>query len=161
GRSDMRATVGACAASSTIGIALLVSMVAAHAGDSLSDAITIGPNIQISASSPTNAHYEAFGCADPVHPSAMVVGVMRYDEEVLRPHACVCGSQDDGRTWRLPLPAAPGESNSADPACTFDARGRAFFVRIERSGSEGVTAVYRSADGGRTWSEPTKLQVGD
>src|SRR5438445_2882556 len=69
-------------------------------------------------------------------------------------------SDDGGATWQ---PAdVPGLTmlGLADPVLAFGADGVAYFAAITRSGPGGML-FFRSADAGRTWSEPLRVRYHD
>jgi hypothetical protein len=66
-------------------------------------------------------------------------------------------SLNSGRTWRDngPLPGIAGGDNAR---VAFDARGTGFVVAVvEEAGGAGGVAVWRTADGGRTFAPPLLL----
>jgi len=78
----------------------------------------------------------------------------------------VYASRDRGRTWRETKRADDMKWGSCgDPICTFGHDGTAYYVVLGRPKQPGKALagmwVYRSSDGGRTWSEPTRLQSFD
>jgi hypothetical protein len=121
--------------------------------------ISVGPNIRVSTSNPDRAHYELWADADPTSPARMLACSMLTADATV-----VYASADAGRTWTQ-TKLSTDMNWAGDPICKFGQDGTAYYVVLgQRKRAEEILDgawVYRSADGGRTWSDPTKLPVID
>ena len=119
--------------------------------------ITVGPNIHVSKARADMTHNEVLLSADPLNPSRLIGCTMAFSPTQNKVVTLVYISSDGGKNWDLTLTNDRG-IHSGDPACTFGVDGSAYFTAIERmeSGSQRLL-VYRSKDGGKTWSSPTIL----
>lgn len=119
--------------------------------------ITVGPNVQVSTARGEMAHNEVLLSADPLKPNRLIGCTMAFSAKQNKVVTIVYVSSDGGKSWDLALTNDRG-IHSGDPTCTFGRDGTAYFAAIERmeSGSQRLV-VYRSKDGGKTWSQPTIL----
>ncbi len=129
---------------------ILPTLVALHRGpEAVPSIVTVGPNVQVSASMPETMHSEGVILADPtdvrrllvcsqVHDSTAGSGVVAYL------------SNDGGRSWTRTFATEPID-DAGDPACAYDADGAAYLTFIPVSARTSGMPVYRSGDGGRTW----------
>lgn len=117
--------------------------------------ILIGPNILVSRDGDF-AHCETMIAANPKDPKNLLgasVTMSRADGGAANKGYV---SFDGGSTWTDITFPKEMEKGGADPQAGFGATGTAYFVGI----SEGIN-LYRSEDGGRTWSEPIPVGRGD
>ncbi len=124
--------------------------------------ISVGPNRQVSTPNPQRPHYELWADIDPTNPARMVACSFVTLESGLT--TVVYASGDAGRTWgqsKLSVDMQMG----GDPICTFGHDGMAYYAVLGRAKTKGDGLwgmwVYRSSDGGRMWSEPTRLPIID
>jgi hypothetical protein len=129
--------------------------------------ISVGPNVQISASDAKRNHVEVIADADPRDPQRIMACSMVETRPVERIQVAVYVSADGGKTWSKKLET---ERGAWDPDCHFDGEGNAYFAADIDLKKEGATAksgpssvvVYRSSDDGITWGTPhTVLDVTD
>jgi hypothetical protein len=130
---------------------ILPVAVAAQTATRESAAITVGPNVQVSAARPNEAHDEVLIAADPNDASHLLACSMLlpasqvYDLTTV----VVYASSDAGRSWSPVLSDSPdvgvaGEGRF-DPACTFGPGGTAYAALLPMT-------VYGSTDAGHSWT---------
>ena len=119
--------------------------------------ITVGPNIHVSKARGDMVHNEVLLSADPLNPSRLIGCTMAFSSRQNKVVTIVYVSFDGGKNWEFVL-TNDRAVHSGDPSCTFGTDGTAYFTALERmeSGSKQLV-VYRSKDGGKTWSEPSIL----
>ena len=128
------------------------------------------------SSNPSNDRSESSLIIDPHDPYHLVAASKKFTD----PHtyafslAC-CYSYDGGQSWKeapalslLPsnlVTSGPGRNNDwvgvSDPALAFDNLGNVFLLALP-FGNNGPydlrgMAVYKSTDGGQTWSAPNHI----
>jgi len=119
--------------------------------------ITVGPNIHVSNARADMVHNEVLLSADPVNPGRLIGCTMAFSPSQNMVVTLVYVSADAGKNWDFVL-ANDKAVHSGDPSCTFGPDGMAYFTAIERleAGNKQLV-VYRSKDGGQTWSQPAVL----
>jgi hypothetical protein len=125
--------------------------------------VHVGPNVQVSAGRADVPHAEVILAADPADHKRLLAGSMlRYSEGE---DQCIgYRSTDGGKTWTIVLEPGGqaqtrGVKRAADPAVTFGPDGAAYYVMLaaEARLKYHHAVVYRSADGGKTWSDPVHV----
>src|SRR5438128_196339 len=124
-----------------------------------SPSISVGPNVHVSAANPLNFHGEVQAAADPRDPKHLIVCTWLGGEPngmASDPRLVTYTSFDGGITW---VPKILGIAFT-DPTCALGNNGIAVVAGI--GWKDGQFAfVYRSIDGGRTWSDPQLLAGSD
>jgi hypothetical protein len=120
--------------------------------------------------SPSNARSESALTANPLDPYNLVGSSKRFTSPATYQFSLVAYyTFDGGLTWgEAPLALPAGEDGISDPAVAFDDLGNAYLMGLLfRNGAtpdiyflDGM-AIYRSTDGGRTWSPPSVIHLGD
>ncbi len=118
--------------------------------------ITVGPNIQVTRSHPTDNFDEVLIAADPAHAERLVgcsfIGTGIND----KPVGVALASRDGGATWEQTLAASSG-----DNACTFGVDWVALFttdlVTIPPNDTVPSLAAFYATDGGFHW-EPASFK---
>src|SRR5579871_2826605 len=126
---------------------------------SASPLISVGPNVHVSAANPLRFHGEVQAAADPGDPKHLIVCTWLGGEPngmTTDPHLVTYTSFDGGSTW---LPKILGTAFT-DPTCALGNNGLAVVAGIGWNNGQ-FAYVYRSIDGGRTWSEPQFLAGSD
>jgi hypothetical protein len=136
--------------------------------------VLIGPrcNRQVTCDSdPHNDRSESALAVNPTDAYNLVGSSKRFTDPAtyqfsLAPYA----SFDGGQSWTVgsPFSLPAGEDGVSDPTVAFDDLGNAYVMGLLfRNGAtpqqvflDGM-AVYRSSDGGRTWSPPNVIHRGD
>jgi hypothetical protein len=120
--------------------------------------------------SPSNARSESALTANPLDPYNLVGSSKRFTDPATYQFSLVgYYTFDGGLTWgdaSLVLPS--GEDGISDPAVAFDELGNAYLMGLMfRNGAtpdvyflDGM-AVYKSTNGGRTWSAPNVIHLGN
>lgn len=115
---------------------------------------------------PAHARSESVVAANPRNPANMVGSSKRFTNPALYEFSLgVYATFDAGETWsEAPsLSLLPGWAGVSDPAVAWDARGNVYLIGLPFApGLDGSTlgiAVYRSTDGGRSWSGPNVLHT--
>ena len=111
-------------------------------------------SVPISADEPGARHVESVLAVNPRDPNNLIAAAIVLAES---DRIAVYASRDGGRTWsRATHAGRGGETRFAglDPAVAFDRQGTAYFVSMD-SGAE--VAVWKSSDGGFTWSTPAPV----
>lgn len=124
-----------------------------------SPSISVGPNVHVSAANPLRFHGEVQAAADPSDPKHLIACTWLGGEPngmTTDPHLVTYTSFDGGSTW---LPKILGTAFS-DPTCALGNNGLAVVAGIGWNNGQ-FAYVYRSTDGGRTWSEPQLLAGSD
>lgn len=89
---------------------------------------------------------------DPTNPLRMVIGWRQFDSVTSDfRQAGWAYSHDSGRHWTFPGVIEPGVRRS-DPVLFSDAGGSFFYLSLGRSGELFTTQLFRSTDGGLSWS---------
>lgn len=136
--------------------------VSCRPADGQSASLRVGPSVHASADASGLVHVEPVIAASPRDPSRLVIASM----VVRRPHSpefqdsgtvVVYASRDGGDTWHeRPLPL-PGDRVAGDPWLTWTSGDvvylSAIVTRSLLRGEPSDVWVFRSTDGGWTWSE--------
>ena len=121
--------------------------------------ILVGPNVSVSAAHPSRLHHEVVMAASPKDPRKILAAAMIFDAKDASRHVIAYSSFDGGKSWTPSIEV--GRTNFVgDPTVAFDGDGAAYLAALTLSPVETPDhemLVYRSADGGRTWAEPTAL----
>jgi hypothetical protein len=135
---------------------LVLALEGGVSGESPEAAYVIGANVQVSSAQATARHYESYVCADRKHAGHLIAGafIVRPDNQI---DTAFYVSFDHGATWEhtLTVPVA------VDPSCAIGS-GAAFAASIHDlhdKNDTSVVSVYRSEDGGRTWT-PASVDAG-
>lgn len=141
---------------SPVSMVILTCLLLAHAGPQgwaqdtrTQQHIKVGTTVPVSGDRPTTPHIEPHVAVHPANPDHLVgAAVTVMDSTVISLFVSVDGGQSWSRTlfprcW-------------LDPWITFGADDTVFFACLENKDRVAVL-VYRSADGGRTWNEPTEV----
>jgi len=119
--------------------------------------ISVGPNVQVSRSRSDITHNEVLLAADRSSAKNLVGCSMAFSPKENKVFTVAYVSHDTGASWDFAVANDTGIL-SGDPACTFGADGKAYFIALERSAPGGDrVVVYRSTDYGKTWSAGTTL----
>ena len=124
--------------------------------------ISIGPNVQVSASMATTMHGEGTIVADPSDAKRLLVCSMIRDATI---GEGVVGylSEDGGRHWERTFESNAGD-HGGDPACAYGPDGTAYVTYIPLASGSSIKArlpLFRSEDGGRTWRPGASLRYVD
>ena len=136
-----------------LGIIVLTALFAVdRVPESASAIVTVGPNVQVSASMPETMHGEGTIVADPSDARRLLVCSMIRDAAI---GEAVVGylSTDGGARWHRTFESGTGE-HAVDPACGYGPEGAAYITYIplaEGSSLQVKLPLFRSEDGGRTW----------
>lgn len=126
-------------------------------------AITVGPNVRISAANSDRAHWETRVAADPEHAKSLLACSFLHSSQNNNFHTVVYRSDDGGSSWQTSL-ESEGADYIGDPDCIFGLDGMAFFSTLPLHYEADLpheTRVYRSLDGGRHWQKPVSLPFVD
>jgi len=145
------------------------------------DEIRVGPNVHVSADRAGDVIVEASVAVNPADPSNVLVGAMTIEEGESRAgpgeadgrrsesawRTTLFVSRDAGESWRVSDPVGErGWAHSGDPWVAFGPEGEAYFATLVSDSSfvgsgRSAFAVFRSDDGGATWSRPLLAPAGD
>ncbi|HEX4439695.1 MAG TPA: hypothetical protein VH854_06470 [Thermoanaerobaculia bacterium] len=132
---------------------------AAVAGASDASPIRVGPNVQVSAGNASRLHHEVTIAASPTDPGRLLACSMIFDSKDASRHVAAYLSKDGGKTW-TPSLEVKTTIFVGDPTCAFGEGGDAWLAALPlhyESDADHETLVYRSTDGGATWSSPVSL----
>src|SRR5258708_7495876 len=119
-------------------------------------------NIRVTCdASPSNDRSESALAANPLNPYNLVGSSKRFTD----PHTyafslAAYSTFDGGQSWTEapPLGLMAGWGGASDPAVASGDLGNAFLVALPfQAGNPMAIAVYKSTDGGLTWSPPTLI----
>jgi hypothetical protein len=124
-------------------------------------------NIQVTHDAdPNNARSESSIAINPQNPQQIVAGSKKFkDIKTYDFTLATAWSADGGMTWKdsgeVPIPDWEGIS---DPALAWDDSGNVYLVALPFSKLPALTnrvgiAVYKSTDGGQTWSAPKLIHA--
>ena len=125
--------------------------------------VRVGSNVQVSARRGTDVHYEVLGGSDPTNAKRMLSCVILSDQKAGKDTTVVYASSDGGATWNQTLDTR-AFNMTGDPVCVYGNDGTAFYSALSIGSGTAVpskTLLYRSNDGGQTWSSPLKLPIID
>ena len=134
----------------------------------------VGQNIQVSKAFPDLAHYENLAVADPKDSRRLITCSMVYrNERALSTFQFCYASFDSGNTWAPTLKVVEGRGNG-DPTIAYGHSDNVYVVSLMSKDLDkpkepdpdaprdvAKTVVYRSNDGGRSWSESSRFQFID
>ena len=139
----------------------LVVLCARGAGEVHAARIVAGPDILVSRDG-NFPHVELMVGANPRDPKNLVAGSITATRREGGTATTAYASRDGGFTW-IPYPF-PEQliTGGGDPQAGFSAAGTALFTtlanfRDETGRTRAALHVYRSEDGGTTWSKPANL----
>jgi hypothetical protein len=142
---------------SLILLALLVGM-----SDATLAQITVSRNVHVSASHPEQLQAEIILDADSTRPGRLMACSL-IDDSRKSGNNSITGwgvivylTDDGGKTWTKTFE----EYSLMDPTCAYGPDGSAYLEAFELS-SDRMMRLYRSADGGKTWDQPSKVRVTD
>ncbi|MBS1813067.1 MAG: exo-alpha-sialidase [Acidobacteria bacterium] len=144
-------------------VCLACAVNAISQSDNARRTIRVGPNIQVSKDRANVPHTEVVLAADPADSQRLLAASMlRYEGS--EDQCIVYLSTDGGASWKTVLEPGVraeirGVKRAADPAVSFGPKGTAYFVMLaaESRLQYHYAVVFRSADSGLTWSEPTHV----
>jgi hypothetical protein len=128
--------------------------------------ISVGANVHVSQSRPTDRHFEVMIAADEKRPERLLAcSIVRVSA---KRDLCVAYASDDGgRSWRFaysPKPPPTDEFTIFDPAVAFGSQGEAYFAALFMVPVAGphipdyFMEAARSGDGGTAWDPPTRIE---
>jgi hypothetical protein len=102
---------------------------------------------------------ETVAANDPTNPGRLIVGVRQlgYSEKKPEMRTVVYLSNDAGAHWTRSLPVTP-QTTTGDNAVALGPGDTAYTAAIHYPPLPYVTAVYRSVDGGKSWTDSVILQ---
>lgn len=118
--------------------------------------LQVGPDRAVASDAPTTAHVEPYLAVDSAEPGRLLVGAIVFRSE--RMTVDLLTSQDGGESWRR----TPFPDCQADPWLAMPSPGHVYFTCAGSVEQPPVPQlVYRSSNGGRSWTGPTHLPFGD
>ena len=130
--------------------------------------VLVGPraNIRVTCdASPSNDRSESALAANPLDPYNLVGSSKRFtNPQTYAFSLAAYATFDGGQSWleAAPLGLLAGWDGVSDPAVAWDDVGNAYLVGLPFQGPEPMAiAVYKSTDGGVTWSAPNLIHSAD
>jgi hypothetical protein len=132
----------------------------------------VGTNVQITTTGPNGAHSESSVAINPLNAKNIIAVSKNFTDRANYVMTVTPSySLDGGKSWNAtPLTLAQGWGGMTDPDIVFTPAGVAVLMTeglayTPDAGDEGITTlamvVFRSTDGGKTWSGPITLHAGD
>ncbi|MGH9367820.1 MAG: sialidase family protein [Thermoanaerobaculia bacterium] len=121
--------------------------------------IEVGPTIRVSAANSGRLHHEVTMAASSTDPGKLLACSMIFEAKDASRHVIAYRSTDGGASW-TPTLEVNRTNFVGDPACAFGSDGAAYVAALALSpvaSPDHEMLVYRSTDGGSTWSDPTVL----
>ena len=115
--------------------------------------VSVGPNVQVSASKPSTMHSEGLIVADPTNAKRLLVCSMFWAEEI-GDGIVTYLSEDGGKHWERTFDTTRREDLGGDPACVYGPDGTAYLMMMPMKVpalAKMRLPLRRSDDGGRTW----------
>jgi hypothetical protein len=116
--------------------------------------------------SPSNDRSESSLAVNPLDPFNMVGASKRFTNPATYAFSLAAyATFDGGLSWTeaAPLTLLPGWAGTSDPVVSWDNTGAAYLVALPFGPGAATPvvgiAVYRSADGGRTWGPPNLIHA--
>lgn len=129
----------------------------ADAGSSSGQRIRVGRNVAVSRARADVSHNEVLLSADPDDANHLLGCSMTASAASNRISTVVYRSSDRGETWE-PVLDTTAFKFSGDPTCALGRRGAAYYVALGTTADgKNQAPVYRSTDGGKSWSDPVSL----
>lgn len=121
-------------------------------------ALRIEPNVLVSLDG-TAPHLESDVAVNPLRPDDLV-GYTTVMSQTVGPTERCYTSLDGGYTWSETTPPGSEKNDGGDPRVVFTNHGTALAISIDET-NRGMD-VYRSTDGGSTWSaRPARFPIFD
>lgn len=136
--------------------AVSFALIAARASG---DSVAIGPNVRVSSGNSMRLHHEITMAASPTDAQKLLACSMIFDSKDASRHVVAYSSFDGGRSWMVGL-EVDRANFVGDPTCAYGPDGAAYLSALALSSVEvpdHEMLVYRSTDGGRSWSEQAVL----
>jgi hypothetical protein len=122
--------------------------------------VTVGRNVHVSAAHARYPMREVMLAADPGDPRRLLACGMVMATREHRWWTVVYLSVDAGESWVPALETDKRWRSTIDPSCTMGLGGLAHHSALTSRQPEGdVMALWRSADGGRTWDERAPISM--
>ena len=129
-------------------------------GKAITNQITVGTNMQVSAQRADQQHYEVQIAADPENSKHLLACSMRRANEPWH-SVVVYASFDGGTTWNETLHISEGYVS--DPSCIYGPNGVAYVATLstERGTEPDRLPVFKSTNAGKTWAKTVELPFMD
>jgi hypothetical protein len=124
----------------------------------------IEENKQVSLALPHIPHYGIVFDTNPANPKNLAAGGIIFPAEYAHPSIAIYVSFDGGSSWEIRSILPEGiKKEGENPILAFDLDGTAYFSYLEtdrprRENSSYPVSLFRSEDGGRTWSNALKAE---
>jgi hypothetical protein len=115
--------------------------------------------VRVSAAHGERLHHEVVMAASPTDPKKLLACSMIFDAKDASRHVIAYASDDGGKSW-TPTLEVDRTTFVGDPDCAFGLDGAAYLSALPlhyESSADHETLIYRSSDGGKTWSSPVSL----